>query len=208
MSGLERAWTRRRLLIAALSVALAAAAATVWLVAGRSGEGASKTAAHSPSRLQPATPPAQDRAGTPPAQDKRAPRRARPRYRLLPRIEPARIVPDPDPLLPADVLDPIINGWRAGDHRGITFVEAGLAGDDPSGTNGRFVVFRERERPFAQGVDIVDVRGAGALRITRAPTGRRGAHSARRRGDIEFAGERGITGTLHLQDDTVTLDPR
>jgi hypothetical protein len=117
-------------------------------------------------------------------------------------------VPDPDPVVSADVLNPIVNGWRAGDRRGITLVEAGLAGDDPSGTKGRFVVFRERERPFAQNVDIVDVRGAGALRITRAPTGRRASGWARRRGHIEFAGESGITGTLNLENDTVTLDSR
>jgi hypothetical protein len=104
------------------------------------------------------------------------------------------------------VLQPIVNGWRAGDHRGVTLVEAGLAGDDPSGNNGRFVVFRERERPFAQNVDVVDVRGAGALRITAAPTGRRAGHWAQRRGELEFAGEEGITGTLHLRDDTLTVD--
>jgi hypothetical protein len=210
MSGSERAWTRRRrLLIAALLVA--AAAATAWLVAGRSGddsESASKAAADLAIRSRTATPPATRRTATPPAQDKRRARQAHPRYNLLPRIEPAKIVPDPDPVVSADVLDPIVNAWRAGDHRGITLVEAGLAGDDPSRTKGRFVVFRERERPFAQGLDIVDVRGAGALRITRAPTGRRAAHWARRRGDIEFVGERGITGTLHLQTDTVTRDSR
>lgn len=206
MSGSERAWTRRRLLIAALVVAVAAVATTVWLVAGQSGDGASKTAAHSPSRWLTATRPGRDATAVPPAQDNRPPHGSRPKYRLLPRIDPARIVPEPDPLVPADVLHPIINGWRAGDRHGITLVEAGLAGDDPTGTKGRFVVFRERERPFVQNVDIIDVRGAGALRITRAPTGRRAARSAQRRGDIKFAGERGVTGTLHLRDHTVTLD--
>jgi hypothetical protein len=124
---------------------------------------------------------------------------------LLPRVEPAKIVPDPDPVVPADVLNPIVNGWRAGDRRGITLVEAGLAGNDPSGTKGRFVIFRERERPFAQNVDLVDVRGSGKLRITGAPTGRRAARSAQRRGKIEFASKRGVTGTLDLRHDRVTL---
>jgi hypothetical protein len=177
-------------------------AVVVWLVVGRSDHDSGrdpKTAAGSPTRSPTATPP---------AEDKRGPSGDRQRYSLLPRIEPAKIVPDPDPVVSADVLNPIVNAWRAGDHRGITLVEAGLAGDDPSGKKGRFVVFRERERPFAQNVDIVDVEGAGALRITRAPTGRRAARSARRRGNIEFASERGITGTLHLQDDRVTLDSR
>ncbi len=156
---------------------------------------------------QPTADPASEAtASTAPARPKRRSHQARKQFKLLPRIEPAKIVPEPTPVVSADVLNPIVNGWRAGDRRGITLVEAGLAADDPSGTRGRFVVFRERERPFAQNVDLVDVRGAGALRITRAPTGRRAAGSARRRGDIEFAGERGVTGTLHLASDTVTLD--
>ena len=134
--------------------------------------------------------------------------RDRPRYKLLPHVEPAEIVPDPDPVVPAGVLDPIVNGWRAGDRRGIVLVEAGLAGDDPSQTTGRFVIFRERERPFAQNVDVVDVRGAGKLRIIGAPTGPRAARSAGRRGKIEFTSEAGVTGTLDLRHDRVTLDSR
>jgi hypothetical protein len=70
------------------------------------------------------------------------------------------------------------------------------------------VIFRERERPFSQVLDVVDVRGAGALRITRAPTGTRAASWAQRRGNIHFIGETGLTGTLHLKDDTVTLGSR
>ena len=126
----------------------------------------------------------------------------------MPHVEPAKIVTDPDPVVPADVLNPIVNGWRAGDRRGIILVEAGLAGDDPSGTTGRFVIFRERERPFIQNVDLVDVRGSGELRITEAPTGRRAARSAQRRGKIKFTSELGVTGTLDLRHDRVTLGSR
>jgi hypothetical protein len=136
------------------------------------------------------------------------PRRDRPRYRLLPRVEPAEIVPDPDPIVPDDVLKAVVNGWWAGDRRGITLVEAGLAGDDPSGVTGRFVIFRERERPFVQNVDLVDVGGSGRLRITGAPTGRHAARSAQRRGKLEFTSAQGITGTLDLRHDRVTLDSR
>jgi hypothetical protein len=57
-------------------------------------------------------------------------------------------------------------------------------------------------------VDLVDVRGSGRLRITGAPTGPQAARSARRRGEIEFTSARGITGTLDLRHDRVTLDSR
>jgi hypothetical protein len=174
----------------------------VWLVAASSDD-ASEHAGR-PG----ADPPSRSREATTPPRRKPESHRDPPRYKLLPRVEPARIVPDPDPIVPADVLDPIVNGWRAGDRRGITLVEAGLAGDDPSGTTGRFVIFRERERPFAQDVHLVDVRGSGPLRITEAPTGPRAARSAQRRGMIEFTSKRGVTGTLDLRHDRVTLESR
>jgi hypothetical protein len=198
VSGPERAWMRPRVLIAALLAVLAVGGVTVWLVTSGSDDSArdSRTGEHPPDRSA---------ATTQPAPRQRGDTGSRPGYHLLPRIEPATIVPDPDPVASPDVLQPIVNGWRAGDHRGITLVEAGLAGDDPSGTKGRFVVFRERERPFAQNIDLVDVRDSGALRITRAPTGKRAGRSAQRDGEIEFTSERGVTGTLHLADDTVTV---
>jgi hypothetical protein len=175
---------------------------TVWLVAAKSDNDSKRPAssgADSRSRSPEAT-----------ASPRRRPesRRDRPRYKLLPRVEPAEIVPDPDPIVPVDVLNPVVNGWRAGDRRGITLVEAGLAGDDPSGTTGRFVIFRERERPFVQNVDLVDVHGSGKLRITGAPTGPQAARSAQRRGKIEFTSTQGVSGTLDLRHDRVTRDSR
>ena len=58
---------------------------------------------------------------------------------------------------------------------------------------------REREARYS-------VPGTGAVRITHAPLGRSAETWAQKRGDIEFKSMRGITGTLHLKDDTVTLD--
>jgi hypothetical protein len=174
----------------------------MWLVAAKSDDDSKRAASpatDSPSRSPEAT--------APPRHEPES-HRDRPKYKLLPRVEPAKIVPDPDPVVPADVLNPIVNGWRAGDRRGITLVEAGLAGDDPSGTTGRFVILRERERPFAQNMDLVDVRGSGKLRITAAPTGLRAAYSAQRRGKIEFTSQGGVTGTLDLRHDRVTLGSR
>lgn len=188
------------MLIAALLLTLVAGGVTLWLVIGRSDDDSARTStavAHPPSG-RPVSPPGSPDGETRPPDHG---------FRPLPRIEPASIVDDPDPVASADILNPIVNGWRAGDHEGITIVEAGLAGDDRSGTKGRFVVFRERERPFSQNVDLVDVRESGALRITRAPTGRGAASAAQRNGEIEFTSERGVTGTLHLADDTVTIAP-
>jgi hypothetical protein len=170
---------------------------TIWLAAASSDDASERVAnpaTDSPSRPREASAPPEPEPASP---------RDRPRYELLPRVEPAQILPDPDPVVPADVLNPIVNGWRAGDRNGIILVEAGLAGDDPSGTKGRFVIFRERERPFAQDVHLVDVPGSGELRITEAPTGLQAARSAQRRGKIEFTSELGVTGTLDLRHDRV-----
>jgi hypothetical protein len=173
---------------------------TIWLVTASSDDASERGA-------RPGTdPPSRSPEATGPPRREPGSRRDRASYELLPRVEPAKILPDPDPVVPADVLNPIVNGWRAGDRRGITLVEAGLAGDDPSGTTGRFVIFRERERPFAQNVHLVDVPGSGKLRITGAPAGPGAARSAQRRGKIEFTSEGGVTGTLDLRHDRVTLD--
>ena len=211
------------MLIAGGCVALAIGGTAAWLIVAGP-ESDSSIAADPPTRWRAAAPtaPRQRRAAPPfpsatshdrpaaasPAANHRDAPGSQNGHSLLPRREPARIIPDPEPIVPADVLEPIVNGWRAGDHRGITLVEAGLAGDDASGSTGRFVVFRERERPFAQNVDVVDVPGAGAVRITEAPTGRRAGHRAQRRGELEFAGEEGVTGTLHLAHDRITLRSR
>jgi hypothetical protein len=53
---------------------------------------------------------------------------------------------------------------------------------------------------------MINVPGAGALRITRAPLGRSVQTWAQKRGKLRFTSEHGITGTLHLEDDTVTVD--
>ena len=52
----------------------------------------------------------------------------------------------------------------------------------------------------------MDVPGAGALRITDAPLGREVARWAPRQAELRFTSRNGITGTLDLKDDSVTLD--
>jgi hypothetical protein len=198
----------RRLIAAAVCVALVAGGVVVWLLArGSDDDSASPPTVAAPDSISRPSPPTTS-SETPSADGNAAPKPDRSHFKPLPKIEPARLIADPPPVTSADVIDPIVNGWRAGDHKGITLVEAGLAGDDRSGTKGRFVVFRERERPFAQNIDLVDVRGSGALRITRAPAGAGASSTAQREGELHFTSARGVTGTLHLSSDTVTIDAR
>jgi hypothetical protein len=131
--------------------------------------------------------------------------RHHPLYGLLPAIEAARLVADPDPLVSDEVMLPIVNGWRVGNHLGFTVVEAGLAADNRSRTTGRFAILRYRVRHDSQTVDLVDVRGAGAVKITKAPLGPRVVTWAQHRGNLQFISSNGVKGTLHLKDDTVTL---
>ena len=123
----------------------------------------------------------------------------------FPDTYPATIAADPDPLVSSSLMMPIVNGWGVESHHQITQVVAGLASDDRSGTKGRFAIARQRARPYSQTLDLVDVPGAGALKITHAPLGPEVVNRAQRRGNLQFVGSRGVRGTLHLKDDTVTL---
>jgi hypothetical protein len=56
-----------------------------------------------------------------------------------------------------------------------------------------------------QGNKFVVVHGTGAIRVTKAPVGKALPASVLH-SDIEFTSQNGVTGTLHLSDDAVTLD--
>jgi|1186.fasta_scaffold03076_2 hypothetical protein len=104
------------------------------------------------------------------------------------------------------IIWPVRNGWEASDHRRITGVWAGVAGDDSS--VGRFVVLRQNYIRDTQSVDTVDVPGAGALKITHAPLGKGPVQSrAQSGGRFRFNSRQGVTGTLSLTDDAVTVNP-
>jgi hypothetical protein len=97
----------------------------------------------------------------------------------------------------------IRNGWIAGDCRGRTIVYAGLSGW--KGSLGLAVITRFGHGSKQLGGGLIAVPNSGALRITRAPSGPEVVTLAQRRGDIQFTSDRGVTGTIHLQDDTATL---
>ncbi len=101
-------------------------------------------------------------------------------------------------------LSPVTNGWRISDHRTFTAVYAGAVPNHRS--TGRLVIFRQNFVRVTQSSDRVDVPGSGPLRITGAPEGRANQTSAQRSGTLRFEGANGTTGTLHLSDDTATVD--
>ena len=122
-------------------------------------------------------------------------------------IRPAEIVPGgPGPFFSSDAIYPLTNGWQAGDRRTYTAVDAGANPARPS--VGELGIFRQDFVKVTQAQHVVNVPGAGALRIVKAPLGQAVATSAQSSGDLEFVGSRGVRGVLHLSDDSVTITRR
>jgi len=106
------------------------------------------------------------------------------------------------PIQPAE-LWPVTNSWRVSDHKTFTAVYAGANPDHHD--TGRLVVFRQDFVHVKQTAQDVDVQGSGPVTITSAPTGHDVATSAQQNGQIRFRGATGVTGTLHLSNDTVSV---
>jgi hypothetical protein len=106
------------------------------------------------------------------------------------------------PIQPAE-LWPVTNSWRVSDHKSFTAVYAGANPDHHE--TGRLVVFRQDFVHVKQTAQDVDVHGSGPVTITSAPTGHDVGTSAQRNGEIRFRGANGVTGTLHLGDDKVSV---
>lgn len=121
------------------------------------------------------------------------------------KASPARMVNAASADFSPSAIWPVKNGWVANDHVSYTGVWAGASGTDRN--TGRFVILRQDYVHVTQHIDSVDVTGAGPLTITRAPLGRGAETSSQRDGELEFTGANGVTGTLHLADDTVSLNP-
>jgi hypothetical protein len=120
-------------------------------------------------------------------------------------ITPAGIDPRPQGFVSSDVLSPLGNAWRAGGTEGFTEVDAGSLATDRK--VGALAIFRHDFLTAGQSSNLVEVRDAeGPLRITNAPQGPDVVDSAQGNGEIEFVGRDGTRGTLHLSDDSVTID--
>jgi hypothetical protein len=116
---------------------------------------------------------------------------------------PGSITSDGEPFFSEELISPVLNYWGAGSHRRLTAVEAGK---DPNHKGrGAFGILRQNFVWESQTEDLVSVPGSGAVKITKAPLGKRAEGRAQRKGRLRFVGRRGVTGTLHLSDDTVTL---
>jgi hypothetical protein len=116
--------------------------------------------------------------------------------------KPARIIPGDTSPYPGAVIGPVRNAWaaRVGD-RATTVYAGGQGYGDPD--RGKFLITREGSSPKTNSVYVSQ---AGALKITKAPVGCRVIGWAQKRGNLQFTSTNGVTGTLHLKDDSVTLD--
>jgi hypothetical protein len=118
------------------------------------------------------------------------------------RTIPGQIDEMPHTFVSSDVLLPV-NAWRTSSRHRLTEVDAGALAADRS--TGAFAIFRHEFASGKQDVALVKVADSGPLRITNAPLGEGVEESAQENGEIEFAGARGVRGTLDLSDDTVSL---
>src|SRR5438034_693917 len=106
---------------------------------------------------------------------------------------PGEVVPGgPRPYFTSDTIYPLTNGWEAGDHRSYTAVDAG--GDPARPSVGELGIFRQDFVKVTQTQHVVNVPGAGTLRIVKAPLGHAVATWAQQRGDLAFVGSRGDRG--------------
>ncbi len=121
----------------------------------------------------------------------------------FPESSPATVVGDPDPLVSSSVMPRIVNGWSVQSHGQITQVVAGVARDG-SRNRGLLAVARQRARPYSLTLDLVAVPGSGAVKITSGPTGEKAGRGAGH-GNLQFAGARGVRGTLSLTDNSLTM---
>ena len=108
-------------------------------------------------------------------------------------------------LVSSEVMEPETSGWTVSSGSQNTVVEAG--GDAQHPSYGLFSILRTSYYVARQRIDDVRVPDSGPVTITKAPLGREIVDSAQKHGNIEFKSKSGISGTLHLADDTVTVDP-
>jgi hypothetical protein len=115
----------------------------------------------------------------------------------------AHINTDPEGFFSTSVLYPLRNEWLVSSHRRFTAVDAGADPIHPS--TGVLAIFRQNYVRVTQTQKVVKVPGAGALKLTGAPLGARPNARSQRAGDLAFTGANGTSGTLHLDDGTVTV---
>jgi hypothetical protein len=140
-------------------------------------------------------------------------RRAESGAQTVPLCRPGKVTRFHGRLLPAipdglgatgDNLAPQTNMWLMHDCHHFTAVGAGA--NPAHRADGRFTVYRSDHRGGRGSVRLVVVPNTGAVTITKAPVGVEVETPAQAPNDIEFKSKSGVTGTLHLKEDTVTLN--
>ncbi|MGH2963957.1 MAG: hypothetical protein ACRDMH_01065 [Solirubrobacterales bacterium] len=133
-------------------------------------------------------------------------RRGGSRKKPQPRAFHAQMLPNGaagDGSVSSDLLSPTTNGWQASNGHTTFWIYAGAAPYSQGRLSGRFLIVWNHES-LGNSPDEVNVPGAGALRITEAPVGELKG-SNRPRADLQFTSKKGVTGTLHLPSDTLSL---
>jgi outer membrane murein-binding lipoprotein Lpp len=125
-------------------------------------------------------------------------------YGPAPAISGGRLMGGGLGVVSSGVLEPQTSSWTVTSHASDTVVVAG--GDARHPSDGLFSITRSSYLDGTQKGDEVPVPGSGPVTITKAPVGRKIVVSAQKHGNFEFKGKSGITGTLHLKDDSITLD--
>ncbi len=114
------------------------------------------------------------------------------------------LVSSPEPFFSTSIIYPIRNAWVASDHRRFLAVEAGA--DPVHRSTGVLGIFRQDYLRVSQSERVVQVPGAGRLRLTRAPDGSGRATLRGGADTLHFTSRRGITGTLDLGSGEVVVD--
>src|SRR4051794_14198644 len=116
----------------------------------------------------------------------------------------AHLVRGPQSFFSTSAIYPAKYGWVASDHRRFVAVEAGADPIHPS--TGVLGVFRQSYVDVTQSERLIKVPGAGALRLTGAPSGTGRAAPAGPSASLRFTGERGVSGTLDVSAGSVPVD--
>lgn len=119
--------------------------------------------------------------------------------------EPGKIYTGVDPLLSSEIMSPVTSAWKAGNEYDLTVVQAGASATHKS--LGLLVIWRTSTRDATgPSTNLVEVPGAGTLRITGGPVGPSVVEWAPDRAKIEFRGSNDVRGVLSLADDSIVLD--
>lgn len=197
---------RRRIMIGAIACGLVASAIVATQVGFGASSSSDPTTSASPHGTAPSAGAAESAGGAPRHRGHSGKHWHNPYTGPWPGISGGKLLPG-GVFAPSTVLWPNNSLWEVTSHTQSTSVEAG--GDAQHKSNGLFFIIRSYALRSSdpQTTDIVKVAGSGPITITKAPLGRKVVVWAQKRGNLEFKSESGITGTLHLKDDTVTLNP-